>query len=59
MNDLRKLSIRDVGVALRRRQGGLAPQISHNLCRNAIGSARANFATHASAQTKRAARGAA
>ena len=57
MNDVLKLSIRDVGAALKRRQVGLALQISHNLCRNAVGSARANFATHASAQTKRAVRG--
>ena len=59
MNFLRTLSIRDVGAALKRRQVGLALQISNNLCRNAVGSARANFATHASAQTKRAIRGAA
>ena len=57
MNDLRTISIRDVGAALQRRQVGLALQISHNLCRNAIGSARASLATHASAQTKRAVRG--
>jgi len=59
MNFPRLLSIRDVGAAPKRRQVGLALQISNNLCRNAIGSARANFATHASAHTKRAVRGAA
>ena len=56
---LRTLSIRDVGVALKRRQVGLALRITHNLCSNGIGSVRYNLTKRASAQTKRAVRGAA
>ena len=59
MNFLRTLSIRDVGTALKRREFGLALRIGHNLCRNAIGSARSSFGKRASEQTKRAVRGAA
>jgi len=59
MNFPRLLSIRDVGTALRRRQLGLALQISRNLCSNAIGTARSNLARRVSEETKRAVRGAA
>ena len=58
MNFLRTLSIRDVGTALKRHEFGLALRIGQNLCGNAIGNARSNFARRASAQTKRAVRGA-
>ena len=40
MFTLRKLSIRDVGAALKRRDLGLAARISHNLGSNAVNSAR-------------------
>jgi hypothetical protein len=59
MNFLRKLSFRDVGVALKRRELGLALRIGNNLCHNAIGEARAHFTKRASARTKRAVRSAA
>ena len=52
MNFLRKLSIRDVGVALKRREVGLAVRIGHNLCHNAIDRVRSNLSKRASAQTK-------
>ena len=40
MFTLRKLSIRDVGNALKRRDLGLAVRISHNLGSNAVNTAR-------------------
>ena len=43
MFTLRKLSIRDVGAALKRRDLGLAVRISHNLGSNAVNAARLQF----------------
>ena len=57
MNFLRTLSIRDVGTAVKRREFGLALRVGQNLCSNAIGTARSNFARRASAQSKRVVRG--
>ncbi len=56
MNFLRKLSIRDIGVALKRCEIGLALRIGGNLCHNAIGSARSNLTRGTLAQVKRVVR---
>jgi hypothetical protein len=56
MNFLRKLSIRDVGVALKRGELGLAVRIGNNLCHNALGNARANLSKRVSVHAKQAVR---